>query len=112
MSKLKVADLSFCETEFDSSEKVKGGMSVFDSLLSSYRANANFSSPAAKSDVQLVEQSLAKDGYKTSYFYDDSTGDFAIVASKGNGNAKTFSGVAKSYYPNGRNVSSLASASV
>jgi len=112
MSRLKVADLSFCETEYESSEKVQGGMSVFDYLLSSYRASANFSSPAAKSDINRVEQSLAKNGYKTSYFYDDATGDFAIVASKRNGNAKAFSGVAKSYYPNGRNVSSLASASV
>ena len=112
MSRLKVADLSFCETEFDSSEKVKGGMSVFDYILSSYRIGANFSSPVTKSEMNLVEQPLAKNGYETSYFYDEKTGTYAIVSSKGNGSAKAFSGVAKSYYPNGKNVSSIASASV
>lgn len=114
MSRLKVADLSFCETEFDDSEQVKGGMSYLGYILSSYGygTSADFSSPVSKSEIQLVEQSLTRNGYETSYFYDKNTGDFAIVASKENGSAKAFSGVTKSYYPYGRGVSSIASASV
>jgi len=112
MSRLKIADLSFCETEFDISEKVKGGMSFLDYFATYSRSYSNFPFPATKSNFKLVEQSLAKDGYKTSYFYDDATGDFALVASKGNGRGQAFSGVTQRYFPNGRNVSSFASAAV
>lgn len=112
MSRLKVTDLSFCETEFDASERVKGGMLSVDYFASYSSFGADFPSPAAKSNFQLVEQSLAKDGYQTSYYYDNSTGGFALVATKGNGSAKASSKVTKSYFYNGQYVSSIASAAI
>ncbi|MEA5597863.1 hypothetical protein [Rivularia sp. UHCC 0363] len=108
MNRLNIADLSFCDTEINDSEKVKGGM-LYDSLELYYGYLANFSFPIAKSDLKLVEQSLAKGGYKTSYYYDEKSGDIAILASKGNG--KSFSSNTISYLSNGERSSSFEFAS-
>ncbi|MCJ8281656.1 MAG: hypothetical protein MJK14_17815 [Rivularia sp. ALOHA_DT_140] len=107
---MKVVDLSFCETDVDNYRKVKGGKSSLDSLLSHYRTKfADYSFPVAKSDWKLVEQSLAKDGYKTSYYYDDATGSYTLSASKKYGSGKTYSGLAKHYFYNGKSVSGYSS---
>ncbi|WP_414622987.1 hypothetical protein [Calothrix sp. CCY 0018] len=101
MSKFKIADLSFCETEINDSEKVKGGASISESLAPYLSYHKDFYFPNAKSGFKLAEKSLAKYGYKTSYFYDDATGDFAIVVSKASGNGKAYSEASKGYTSNG-----------
>jgi hypothetical protein len=113
MSQLKINNLSFCEIDFDSSRKVKGGSSEFDAVLSYYRTKLkDFSSAAAKSDMKYLKQSFAKYGYNASYEYDDAKGGYSLKLSKKNGKAKTYSGVTKSYYYNGKGMSSYSSATM
>ncbi|MBV6623598.1 MAG: hypothetical protein KI793_11780 [Rivularia sp. (in: Bacteria)] len=97
MSRLKITDLSFCKTEINDSEKVMGGASISESLEPFFSYHEDFSFPSANSGFKLAEKSLAKYGYKTSYFYDDATGDFAVVVSKASGNGKAYSQASKSY---------------
>lgn len=112
MNRLTIDDLSFCETEFNNTERVKGGMSISDVLSSYYSPYADSSFPIANSDLKLAEQSLAKDGYQARYYYDDATGDFVMVASQEYGSGTAFSRVSKSYVSNGRSVNAFALAAV
>ncbi|BAY86874.1 hypothetical protein NIES267_63850 [Calothrix parasitica NIES-267] len=106
MSRLRIADLSFCDTENDDSEKVKGGMS-YDFLRTYYPSFADkFYFPTVKSGWELVDQSFAKDGSRTSSYYNRDSGDFTIVESKGN--YKAFSITTKKYFDNGESSSSVA----
>jgi hypothetical protein len=113
MSKLKIANLSFCETDIDSSRKVRGGNSDFNSLLSYYRSKfGNFSSAIGKSDVESLKKSFAKRGYKVSYGYDDATGGYSLAVSKKEDKKNAYSGATKSYFYNGKSMSSYSSASM
>ena len=112
MSRFKIADLSFCETEVNDSEKVTGGASISEYLSPYFSYYDDFYFPSANSGFKLAEKSLTKHGYETSYFYDDATGDFAVVVSKASGNGKAYSQASKSYSSNGKIVSAKAFASV
>ncbi|AFY52965.1 hypothetical protein Riv7116_0361 [Rivularia sp. PCC 7116] len=112
MSRLKITDLSFCKTDINDSEKVRGGASISESLAPHFSYYDDFYFPSANSGFKLAEKSLTKYGYKTSYFYDDATGDFAVVVSKAKGNGKAYSQASSSYAYKGKIASAKAFASV
>jgi hypothetical protein len=105
MSRFTIADLSFCETEINDSEKVRGGYSSADYLVSYFSDRKDFYSPSANSGFKLAERLLAKYGYEVSYSPDGAKGDFTVVKSKAYGNGKTYSQASSSYGYKGKAAS-------
>ena len=103
MSKLKIADLSFFETELNNSGKIKGGIShIFRPFY--YR----FLFPVDESDMEVLEESVTENGSKTTYFYDEETDSSGIIVSKETETGKVMSVVSEGTVPNGRYASSSA----
>ena len=104
MSKLKIADLSFFETELNNSGKIKGGISHKFRPFYYYR----FLFPVDESDMEVLEESVTENGSKTTYFYDEETDSSGIIVSKETETGKVMSVVAEGTVPNGRYASSSA----
>ena len=80
MSKLKIPDLSFCETELDNSDQVRGGMSRH--LYFPFSFYSGFWLPFRESEMEVIEESLAENGSKRTYFYDEETDSSGVLVSK------------------------------
>ncbi len=99
MSKLKINDLTFCETELDNNSQVRGGMSRHLYFpLSSY---SGFWLPFRVSDVEVLEESVTEDGSKRTYFYDEETDSSGILVSKETNTGKMMSVAAGGKSSNG-----------
>ncbi|MGD1910483.1 MAG: hypothetical protein ACFB2X_06415 [Rivularia sp. (in: cyanobacteria)] len=108
MNRLKIADLSFCETEFEDSAKVEGGMSSFFSYSFPFQ---NFFLPIDESEVEILEELVGKNGDKIRYFYDEETNSSGVVISKETDSSKVMSTVLGGDIYGGRYVKSVAFAS-
>lgn len=71
MSRLKVVDLSFCETELPSDTQVHGGLQVGLSITSPTGSASSYA--ASNSDS----------GYNVSYFFDPATGKYSYSVGYG-----------------------------
>ncbi len=95
MSRLEIAELSFCETELENSGQIKGGMSSTNRFSSfSFGAFPRLISiPSLKSDsdIEILEESEGKDGEKIKYFYDKGIDGFGVEVSKENGSGTMLS---------------------
>ncbi len=111
MSRLKIADLSFCETELENSGKIKGGMSSTISFSYFFPSLSRFLLPIEGSDVEVLEESVGKDGEKIRYFYDEELDGYGVEISKQNPSGKMISRVLTGNASNGsyQRISALVS---
>lgn len=111
MSRLKIADLSFCETEVENSGQIKGGMSSTISFTYLFPSFSRFLLPIEESSVEVLGESIGKDGEKIRYFYDEEIDGYGFEISKENGNSKMISRVLRGNSSNGtyQRISALAS---
>ena len=68
MSRLKISDLSFCETELPSDSQVQGGFG--------FRFSFYFPKPKLLTTIKNPDA-----GYTTQYFGDEKTGNYGYVVS-------------------------------
>ena len=111
MSRLKIADLSFCETELEKIGQIKGGMSSTISFSYLSLPFSRFLLPIEASDVEVLEESVGKNGEKIRYFYDQEIDGYGFEISKENGTGKVISRVLTGNASNGtyQRISGLAS---
>lgn len=107
MSKLKISDLSFYETDFDNSSQVRGGMSLKHYLSLRFRYS-RLLFPIEESEVEFLEESVGKKGETIRYFYDETVDGYGFVVSKDTDSGTVLFGVAERNVPNGKSVSSFA----
>jgi len=86
MSRLEIADLSFCETEFENSGKVQGGRRL---PLSPRLSFNNFLLPVEESELEILEESVGKNGEKMRYFFDKETDSSGVVMLKETDSSRT-----------------------
>ncbi len=96
MRRLEITDLSFCQTEFEDSGKVQGGMLLRTtkfSFLSFAPFPTRFLPPILESDIEDLEELEGQNGEKIQFLFDgnsygvasmtDSGASFALVGDMG-----------------------------
>lgn len=106
MSKLKIPDLSFCETELDNSCQVKGGML---GQPFSFHRYYQFLLPLEESEMEVLEESVT-DGSRTTYFYDEETDSSGVLVSQESKTGKMMSVAGGGKSHNGRYAFASSSA--
>lgn len=109
MKRLEITDLSFCETELEDSDKVNGGISSFFSLIHPFYSK--FLLPIQESEVEVLEQSVGKNGEIITYFADQETNISGLQVSNETGSGKAVSTVITGNFSGGDFVRSSAFAS-
>lgn len=104
MSRLKIADLSFCETEFNNCSQVKGGMSF---IRRTYRSRTSFLLPIEEADLEVVDKSVTENELMID-FSSENIDNSEVLVLKKDGNSAAISSIFEGPLPGGKFTSALA----